>query len=353
MMKYSVVLCIVAFLYSISFCIEESLKIQNDLTKEVRYINPVKGESYLENWLRLRTSLSKKFLDSLIYVRLQYNYNTITATGSLNLQRCYIIWNFNEVLQLFLGKTRFDWGVGYAWSPTNYLNPIVNPADPSAELIYEEETSIIGGYVFLYPSEIMIAVVPKKELHGNSYAIRFKRLFHNLDISIMSFFHKETLLIGGNFTLPVAESFLLKGDFSTNKKKGYEYLIGVDYVIDYEGLFKFFLEYHFRSTGYSTISEYLQDLYSGRISFIRPGMISKNYISFGTSYVTSGRFKALIFLLYNINDQSCMFVPRIDIPIHTHSFFYVIGTFPVGSAGSEFPIFLNKYEIEMRFRVFF
>ena len=96
-----------------------------------------------------------------------------------------------------LGRQRMAWGTGYAWNPTDLLNPF-NPG--AIELGERAGVDALHGTLSLGPTSQVEVVIAAPERFGDpSYAARAGTNVREYDVSLMAGHFGDRYAIGGDF----------------------------------------------------------------------------------------------------------------------------------------------------------
>lgn len=161
-----------------------------------------------------------------------------------------------------LGKQRINWGVGYAWAPTDLFNP-PDPLDPDGRRLGVSAAVVrfpVGPLA--YWSFVAARKDGGKGLTGKrdswQYGIRRRGNYGTTDWSVLVITDTDTTTVGGD----------LKGDLgigwhgeaayrmpSNGSSRGWEAVVGGDYSWD-DGRFVWLGEYFYNSAGAATKDTY-------------------------------------------------------------------------------------------------
>lgn len=304
----------------------------------------------------------------------QIDFNLFELYGSVNLP---------DTSFLLLGKKMYNWGKGYAFNPTGYVNPRKDPENP--ELAQSGIFSINYEYSKSFKSNLMkntsfdLIVIPStetinnkiSEIENTDIAGKLYFLFWDTDLNFMWYSSKTNPEKAGfDFSRNVLPNLEIHGEFNrfrnqprfiisnnilqTESINGYSYLFGIRWLNKWN--MTTISEYYHNDAGLNRkeFEDYnnflLNAAISGNNSSIANAMnINRNYFSntnpmqdylylkiswpepFNWVYFTPS-----IYTIFNINDGSFILgVPLSYKPI-TNFEFILWPTFLAGNTNTEF-----------------
>jgi len=222
--------------------------------------------------------------------------------------------------QVTVGRQRIAWGTGFAWNPTDLLNPF-NPG--AIEL---NEKSGVDAVYLRIPlgtfSSVEAVVAPGRQQRTGSAALRAGTNWREYDVSVMGGLFREDWVLGGDFAGYVGNAGLRGEAAYTWRKEGRNYLravLNADYNI--AGGYYVLVEAYFNGQGTRAKEEYdLEALLSGETF-----NLAREYLAASVSKSITPLFNAALYSLVNLDDRSSLVGP---------SLFYSLGENLELSAGT-------------------
>ncbi len=291
----------------------------------------VKGLVDAGNWLQAEVWLDNEFwagnflktLDFQIaeqverptFVDLDW---TVASTQDSRLRqsmfRAFATFYLNET-EITAGRQRIAWGTGFAWNPTDLLNPF-NPA--AIEL---GEKSGVDAVHVSQPlgslSKIEAAFAPGRGDLKSSLALRFGTNVGEYDLSMMVGDFQNSKVVGGDFAGYLGDAGL-RGEWAYTWPDGAGSYLRAVLNADYNlpGDIYTFIEFYFNGQGTSDKKEYpnrLADLLSGQVF-----NLARHYLAASANKSLSPLLVASVYSLINLDDGSSLIGPTLSYSLLTN-----------------------------------
>lgn len=338
----------------------EKLKITGNLRNRVLYSH-VREDSALnpDNILNIpkvgNNSRLELFLDSKAseWTKAHFSgrsyYSTLKPEKEFRsfLDEAYFDMNFDNRLNLRIGKQRTVWGAGAAWNPSDILNPVKDPTDPSEQkegiLSAKADFTLGNEWGFLQNPVFTAVFVPSLvgadvfETNRNQLAAKLYFLAGGFDLHLIASFiedEKPEFGLSASGVLFDVLELHAEGIFQEGSERFYvtsnnqvsqnkldrgnifsKWLIGSRYTLP--GDIVFLTEYYHTDEGYNRneIENYLNLLSKDRtkLSLLPQRDLRKNYIFVNLSKSNLwDTFNISSRVLGNLDDGSLMLSPRIE-----------------------------------------
>lgn len=215
--------------------------------------------------------------------------------------------------ELTVGRQRIAWGTGFAWNPTDLLNPF-NPA--AIELAEKEGVDAIHLAIpFGTLSRVEAAFAPGKDELRSSASLRMSTNWGNYDLAIMGGDFRDDKVLGGDFAGYLGSAGF-RGEFAyTWKHQDDNYLravLNADY--NFRGDIYAFIEFYYNGQGSSDKNNYkLGDLLAGQTF-----NLAKHYLAISANKSLTPLLVLNVYSLVNLNDGSSLVGPSIVYSISTN-----------------------------------
>ncbi len=230
-----------------------------------------------------------------------------------------------------LGRQRIAWGTGFAWNPTDLLNPY-NPA--AVEL--GEKTGVDAvhvGYAAGDFSRIEAAFAPGDTSEDMAVAARVSAHVGEYDVSGMGGYFRRDWVVGGDFAGYLGDAGL-RGEaavtFPEFESPYLRFTVALDrsFANDYYG----FLEYYFNGLGTTDKDEY--DFFEA----LRTGLfnVARDYLAVAVVKSVTPLLGASVYGLVNIDDGSALLGPSLTYSLGDNSELGLATYFFVGKGDTEF-----------------
>ncbi|MDX1741774.1 MAG: hypothetical protein R3178_10785, partial [Rhodothermales bacterium] len=202
------------------------------------------------------------------------------------------------------GRQRIAWGTGFAWNPTDLLNPY-NPAaielDEKAGIDALHVSAATGDF-----SHVEFAFAPASDRENVSAAGRVTSHWGEYDISAMGGYFREDWVVGGDFAGYVGDAGLRGEAALTIPEEGDAY-IRFTLTVDrsFQGDVYAFAEFYLNGQGTTDKSDY--DF--GRLLTGRVFNVARDYLALSATKAITPLFAGGIYGLVNIDDQSALIGP--------------------------------------------
>jgi len=354
--------------------------------------------------LQLEGSLEKGI--SRLYVKTYTNHNNSYQgeTTKTTIFEGYGSLKPSSSLIMEFGKKTLNWGKGYAWNPTAFLDRPKNPDDP--ELSREgyivasmDYTKSFSGALktFTFTPVLMPVYSGVNDDFGEvdhlNAASKFYFLFYDTDIDLMFLTGRsKTTRYGMDFSRNITTALEIHGEFSlingyaqtsvdsngNQFQRSYNaknYLIGMRYLIKQDTTY--IMEYYRNGTGFNSkeMRDYFSFIDKGYATYMKTDntyQLNKTATLFqgpygrinpATNYLylrvsQKDPFDILYYtpaitLIANVDDKSFSLAPELTYTGITNLEIRLRTIFLVGQKGSEFGEKQNDYRIDLRIRYYF
>ncbi|MFH1563226.1 MAG: hypothetical protein ABIF11_07425 [Nitrospirota bacterium] len=346
------------------------LEISGSLQNELTYTesNPCskfgttatrQASSGLANSIQLRLDLeTKPDKDAKLEVKSLYDYDALINDGKFYLNRACLSLKIKE-LYLLVGKQSIVWGTGFAWNPTNYINPPKDPTKPKSSEIEEKGVTAIKAEMPVRAGNWTVVISPHQEAEEIEVAARFKTFFFDYDLSLSTCGGKHKKPIYGFACAgDIANIVGIHSEFSVKKGSSlhdgnnsyYKALIGGDYTISVEKRSIVKLEYFHQNEGFAKIDKYLAKAPN---ELLEIGEIGRNYLCLNLSYEFNDDFRNMVNLLWNLDDRSFALIPTAYYSVGDNIELGLEGNIGIGKGGSEFKSRAFKHQTSLKARMYF
>lgn len=208
-----------------------------------------------------------------------------------------------EFGEITFGRQVISWGTGRIWQPTDMFNPI-NPANFSK--IEKNGADALSAKLYLANfTDLELVYNFLDKISKGNYAARFRTNFAEYDVSIVTGYFDEKIILGGDF----AGNFFnagIRGEGlwsidKTNPENNYlRVLAGLDYQFSKE--IYCLIEYQHNGAGTRDVNrynEYLFKLIKGEIQ-----NIGINYLALMCNYQPAALLNISLSTLNNLDDGS-------------------------------------------------
>jgi hypothetical protein len=302
------------------------------------------------------------------------------------------------------GKKTLNWGKGYAWNPSAFLDRPKNPDDP--ELAREGYIVASADYTkswegplktFSFTPVLMPAYSGVNDDFGETghlnAASKFYFLLYDTDIDLMFLTGgAKTTRYGADFSRNISTNLEVHGEFSlinSNQKMTVDrngnmqqsvygaknYLLGLRYLTAADTTYIF--EYYRNGTGFSPreMRSYFSFIDSGYTTYIttgNPALLNKASVLYQGSYGQPNPgmnylylrvsqkepfdilyFTPAITCIASMDDKSISLAPEMAYTGFTNLELRLRSIFIIGPKGSEFGEKQNDYRVDFRMRYYF
>ncbi|MDQ7062815.1 MAG: hypothetical protein Q9P90_01085 [candidate division KSB1 bacterium] len=209
-------------------------------------------------------------------------------------------------VQITVGRQRIAWGTGFAWNPTDLLNPY----NPFA--IEREEKDGVDALYVAVPlgalSRLEAAVAPGKSGMKPRSAVRWHANAHGVDFSLMGGRFQGKWLLGGDLVAYMGGAAIrAEWAYTVQPDRGdyWRFVANWDYNFS-NGIYTL-VEYYFNGRGTSQKEEYnLLALLTGE-----PFGLARHYVAALASKDLTPLFKLEWYAIANLNDRSALWGPAV------------------------------------------
>ncbi|MFQ6112733.1 MAG: hypothetical protein ACE5NG_01450 [bacterium] len=245
---------------------------------------------------------------------------------------------YTEKVQITLGRQRIAWGTGFAWNPTDLLNPF-NPA--AIEL--EEKKGVDAVHVAVplgALSRFEAAYAPGRNRLKSSSAVRVSSNFLGYDVSVMGGDFQDDKVLGGDFAGYIGGAGF-RGEFAYTWKQGnsnfFRAILNADYNFPHD--FYAFIEFYYNGQGSTNKNNYdIGDLFSGQTF-----NLAQHYLAASVSKNLTPLLGLNFYGIININDRSYLAGPAFTYSLATNLEIAVSAYFFMGSNDTEFGAQQSSY----------
>lgn len=321
------------------------LDISRFRTKALLDINPyVHSEVWLDtellagNFLTSQDFKLSKALQRPTFADLDW---TITEGNQFNLRQLLFrafTTIYSENIQVTLGRQRIAWGTGFAWNPTDLLNPF-NPV--AIEL--DEKTGVDAVHVSIplgALSRFEAAFVPGRGRLKSKAAIRLSSNFSGYDISIMGGDFQDDIVLGGDFAGYLGGAGF-RGEFAYTWKQGDENYFRAILNADYNFVNDIYaiIEIYYNGQGSTNKKNYdITDLFSGETF-----NLAQHYLAASVSKNLTPLLRLSVYEIFNLNDKSQLAGPSLTYSLATNLEISFSAYFFMGESDSEFGALESSY----------
>ncbi|MFQ5641124.1 MAG: hypothetical protein ACE5IR_24365 [bacterium] len=240
--------------------------------------------------------------------------------------------------EVTVGRQRIAWGTGFAWNPTDLLNPF-NPA--AIEL--EEREGVDAVYAvmpFGSLSRVEAAFAPGRNELKSSAAVRVSSNFWGYDVAFIAGDFQEDKVIGGDFAGYLSGAGF-RGEFAyTWKEEGKNSLravLNVDYNFSHD--IYALVEFYYNGQGATDPAKYdLQDLVSGRTF-----NLGRHYFAMSLAKSLTPLLRVSVYSIANLNDRSSLIGPVLTYSLANNLELAASAYFFRGSEQSEYGLLKSAY----------
>ena len=211
-----------------------------------------------------------------------------------------------EQAQVTVGRQRIAWGTGFAWNPTDILNPF-NPG--AIEL--GEKAGVDAAYANVplgTLSRAEVVVAPGRREGESSVAARAGTNWREYDVSVMGGYFREDWVVGGDFAGYLGDAGFRGEAAYTWNKGGANYLraiLNADY--NFPRGYYVLAEVYFNGQGSRDKEDYdLTALLSGETF-----NLAKEYVAASVGKSITSLLGGALYALVNLDDQSSLVGPSL------------------------------------------
>ena len=233
--------------------------------------------------------------------------------------------------EVTVGRQRIAWGTGFAWNPTDILNPF-NPA--AIEL--GEKAGVDAAYVNVPLgafSRIEAVVTPGRRSGQSSVAARAGANWREYDVSIMGGSFREDFVLGGDFAGYLGNAGFRGEAAYTWKNEGRNFLraiLNTDY--NFPGGYYVLVEVYFNGQGARDKDHYdLTALLAGETF-----NLAKDYVAASVAKSITPLLAGALYSLVNLDDQSALVGPALTYSLAENLELAASTYFFVGPSDTEF-----------------
>ncbi len=243
-----------------------------------------------------------------------------------------------------LGRQRVAWGTGFAWNPTDLLNPY-NPA--AIEL--GEKAGIDGLHISASTgdfSRLEAAYAAGRGIRESSVAIRASSNVGEYDVSLMGGYFRDDWVFGSDFAGYIGDAGL-RGEAAYTVARGRSDYLRVTLTADrsFGGDYYGFVEFYFNGQGTTDKTRYdFGEVLDGR-SF----NVARNYLAVSVMKTLTPLLVANFYTLANLDDRSALVGPAITYSLGDNAEAGGAVYFFAGKRDTEFGAQRNAYFAYLQF----
>ena len=233
--------------------------------------------------------------------------------------------------QLTVGRQRIAWGTGFAWNPTDILNPF-NPG--AIEL--GEKAGVDAAYVNVPLgafSRIEVVAAPGRRRGQSSLAARAGTNWREYDVSVMGGYFREAWVLGGDFAGYLGNAGFRGEAAYTWNDDGSTYLraiLNADY--NFAGGYYTLIEFYFNGQGHRDKADYdLTALLTGETF-----NLAKEYVAASVGKSITPLLGSALYALVNLDDQSALAGPSLTYSLAENLELAASTYFFIGKGDTEF-----------------
>ena len=233
--------------------------------------------------------------------------------------------------ELTVGRQRIAWGTGFAWNPTDILNPF-NPG--AIEL--GEKAGVDAAYANVPLgafSRIEAVVAPGRRREQSSMAVRAGTNWREYDVSVMGGSFRNDWVVGGNFAGYLGNAGFRGEAAYTWNDDGRNYLraiLNADY--NFAGGYYVLVELYFNGQGSRDKGDYdVTTLLTGETF-----NLAKNYAAASIGKSITPLLAGTLYGLVNLDDQSALAGPALTYSLAENLELTASTYFFIGANNTEF-----------------
>lgn len=332
-----VVLIVLCFIYSASA--DENLYFNGHIGIGVLGNNS-RLEPFLPSTSKISSELELKmnwflYKDANVHLQLNhfwdYNLKANDTDYSSKVERLFLNYSILPGINMRIGRQRIGWGNGYYSRPTDFFN--------SEEGLLQTETNGTGISAMMlqnFQSENSwtFVLVPPLEISDYSLGLKLERVTYEYDISIKGLYNQKNIALG----IDGARSFYGLNMYSSvaivsqDEDLRWRGLLGGNYLVNLDSNCIIHLE---------LISE---DCSNSEINY---------EISLGGNVSPIDKLSSSLGLIFNIKDQSAMWIVAADYLIEDNIALELEGFVTMGSKESEYGGFPLENHINLMVKQYF
>lgn len=267
-----------------------------------------------------------------------------------NLDRLFITIKTNFA-DIFIGRQSIAWGSAHVINPTDIIAPFT-----FNELDIEERRGVDAIRIRIpigIMDEIDAGYVAGENFNikKSAFFLRSKIYILKTDFSLLLLDFKEHLLLGIDITRSIGGAcfwfeaayvipFFFNTDKTINENNYFRASAGLDYNLSTKTYG--YIEYHFNSSGKNITEEYQNNFNSSAFQDGSVYLMGKHYLNFGLTYQISPLASFSKLIIYNINDKSFYFAPKIEYNIAENIYLSAGSFFGIGKKPEIIPNLSDK-----------
>ncbi len=247
-------------------------------------------------------------------------------------------------IQITAGRQRIAWGTGFAWNPTDLLNPY----NPFA--VEREEKDGVDAIYVAVPlgalSRVEVAVAPGKAGLPPRTGVRGHTNVSGVDVSIMAGRFGGRWVWGGDVAAYLGGA-AVRAEWAyvrqSNRAVYWRFVANADYNFS-NGIYVL-VEYYFNGRGTANKNDYnLLALLSGETFGL-----ARHYTAALLSKDVTPLLKLQFYAIANLNDKSALWGPAVSYSLAQNLELLVSGYLFAGESGSELGALHNTYFASLQY----
>ncbi|MCK4935298.1 MAG: hypothetical protein KAR84_00475 [Elusimicrobiales bacterium] len=341
---------------------------KEDLRGEFAYeINALARKyNFLSSPSLTSSSLSYRAYDTGRYLFPRDNEADADFSGTQNIDRAFLSLTA-DFGDFHIGRQPIAFGMAKVINPTDILAPY-----DAATLDTEERLGVDALRVKIplgLLGEFDGGIVAGRHFKISESAAFLRTKFYKdgTDIALMAQAFKNNLLIGGSIVRDIggagiwtefAHTYAQAFSGHLKEEDFFRFSIGADYNFQiFDGVLGF-IEYHYNGAGSSDKNDYISQ--TAKTAYTDAGvyLLSKQYLIPGFSTSLTPLISANASIIYNLNDYSSYFTPRLEYNIKTNMYLGLGANLPIGKKAvyarslilpeSEFGLYSDYYYSSIR-----
>ncbi|MFQ5568145.1 MAG: hypothetical protein ACE5G0_00635 [Rhodothermales bacterium] len=233
--------------------------------------------------------------------------------------------------QVTVGRQRIAWGTGFAWNPTDVLNPF----NPSA-IELGEKAGVDAAYVAIPLgafSRVEAVVAPGRHRDRTSAALRASTNWREYDVSVMGGLFRDDWVLGGDFAGYLGNAGFRGEVAYTWKQDGRNHLravLNADYT--FSGGYYVLVEWYYNGQGTRDKGQYdVAALLAGETF-----NVARDYLAASVARSITPLLSGAAYSLVNLDDQSSLIGPSFTYSLAENLDLLASTYFFIGKSDTEF-----------------
>ncbi len=323
-------------------------------------------DSFLSSPSLTSSSLSYRAYDTGRYLFPGNNRVDADFSGIQNIDRAFLSLtaNFGD---LYIGRQPIAFGMAKAVNPTDVLAPYDFAALDTEERMGVDALRVKVPLGLLGEFDGGIVAGRHFKVAESAAFLRTKIYQSGTDITLIAQAFKNNLLLGANIVRDIkgagvwtefAHTYAQYFSGHLKEEDFFRLSVGADYNFQIFNGVLGFIEYHYNGAGVSDENKYILQATKTAYTDVGVYLLSKQYLIPGFSTSLTPLISANLSAIYNLNDCSAYFTPRLEYNIKTNMYLGLGANIPIGRkavyAGSlivprsEFGLYSDYYYSSIR-----